>query len=143
MIILAYTDGSCHYVDRIGGYAWKVIDEANQEYLGGGSDHDTTISRMELMGCIGALDYIYDNYGPSFVLLHSDSEYVVKGFTNKSRKRNKNVDLWLWLEELEKKHTQVWMEHVKGHAGHTDNEDCDMLAGEFRLAAKSEDNTTQ
>jgi ribonuclease HI len=43
--------------DRTGGYAWKIVDENGQE-IGGGSEVDTTISRMELMAAISALEEI-------------------------------------------------------------------------------------
>jgi ribonuclease HI len=100
MDALVYTDGSCSAKDRVGGYAYKIVVE-DEEYLGGGSEVDTTISRMELMAAIsGPQSFAHETYGPCYILLHSDSEYVVKGFMNSQRKRNKNVDLWLELDEV-------------------------------------------
>lgn len=134
-----YTDGSCSAKDRAGGYAWKLVDEDGNEHVGGGSEVDTTISRMELMATISALTKILDlerdDAENTVVLLLSDSEHVVLGFMNKSRARNKNVDLWTVLENVASWFDLVIFEHVKGHAGHPDNEDCDKLAGEFRQAA--------
>lgn len=135
MDYLVYTDGSCSAKDRAGGYAYKIVDEAGNEHMGGGYENDTTISRMELMAAIGALRQIDAWDDGHVVLLFSDSEYVVKGFMNPGRARNKNVDLWLWLDDESRKFNLVHMTHVKGHNGHTDNEDCDKLAGEFRQAA--------
>lgn len=146
MKYLVYSDGSCSARDRVGGYAWKIVDEY-EEVVGGGSEVDTTISRMELMAAISALEAIRDHevlmqeHFPlndperSVVLVLSDSEHVVLGFNIKTRARNKNVDLWDRLENVAEHFELVYFEHVKGHAGHQDNEDCDKLAGEFRKAA--------
>jgi ribonuclease HI len=133
---LVYTDGSCYAADRIGSYAWVVIDGEGNEELQGSAVADTTISRMELMGAIRALEWILDSFGPSYILLYSDSEYVVKGITDRSRKRNKNVDLWLWLDEMVDAHEHVEFEHCRGHVGNYYNEMVDKLAGELRLGAR-------
>lgn len=142
MHYLVYTDGSCSVKDRTGGYGWLIIDEDGNEELGGGHEIDTTISRMELMAVISALCEIQlwerDDAVNSVVLIYSDSEYVVKGFMDSTRARNKNVDLWNVLDNLASWFELVHMEHVKGHAGHEDNEAVDRLAGEFRQAAIQE-----
>lgn len=140
MNYLVYTDGSCSVKDRTGGYAWLIVDDEGEE-LGGGYETDTTISRMELMAAISALQEIllWEDQGfepsDSVILLLSDSEYVVKGFMDKNRARNKNRDLWDVLDNLASWFELVHMEHVKGHAGHADNEAVDRLAGEFRQQA--------
>jgi ribonuclease HI len=139
---LVYCDGSASVKDRTGGYAWKIVDEDGDEELGGGSEVDTTISRMELRAAISALNEIvlwellgHEDKPQGVVLIYSDSEYVVKGFMDPSRKRNKNGDLWESLDQAATWFELVHMEHIKGHAGHRDNEDVDKLAGEFRQAA--------
>lgn len=140
MPYLVYTDGSASVKDRTGGYAWKIVDEHGEE-MGGGSEIDTTISRMELMAVISALREINiwtlcgDGPNGEVALVISDSEYVVKGFMDKTRARLKNVDLWLWLEEEASHFDLVHLQHTKGHAGNPDNDDVDKLAGEFRQAA--------
>lgn len=134
-----YTDGSCYTGDRIGGWAWVAIDPYGSEDHGGGSDIDTTISRMELCGPIDALEYLYELYGPIEVVLYSDSEYVVKGITDRTRNRNKNADLWVWLDEITDSHVAVTYQHVRGHQGNHYNEVADKLAGEFRLGRKEEE----
>jgi hypothetical protein len=91
---IVYTDGSAWTGDRIGAYAWVIVDEDGNEVIGGASETDTTISRMELMGAIDALESVRFVAGPCVVLVYSDSEYVVFGITDRSRKRNLNVDLW-------------------------------------------------
>jgi ribonuclease HI len=135
---LVYSDGSASVKDRTGGYAWKIVYDDGKEFVGGGSEVDTTINRMELMAAIDALEqidaheYLVDH---DVVLVISDSEYVVKGFNDRGRARNKNVDLWLRLEAAAACFELVQFEHTKGHAGHADNEEVDKLAGEFRQAA--------
>lgn len=120
------------------------MDPSDSEHdslaMGGGSEVDTTISRMELMAAISALEYITAHidsalHYPTVVLVISDSEHVVLGFNVKTRARNKNRDLWDRLERAAENFDLVYFDHVKGHAGHKDNEDCDRLAGEFRQAA--------
>lgn len=130
--LLVYTDGSCAATDRVGSYAYVIIDSDYEEFLDGDSELDTTISRMELMGAISSLARILEECGPSSVLLLSDSEYVVKGITNRTRKRNKNVDLWDMLDFVTDEHEQVWFEHVKGHDGDHYNEMVDEHAGKLR-----------
>lgn len=138
MKYLVYSDGSASVKDRTGGYAWKIVYDDGKEFVGGGSEVDTTINRMELMAAIDALEqidaheYLVDH---DVVLVISDSEYVVKGFNDKGRARNKNVDLWLRLEAAAACFELVCFEHIKGHVGHPDNEEVDKLAGEFRQAA--------
>jgi ribonuclease HI len=133
--LIVYTDGSCSAVDRIGGWAWVAVDLFDLAYSDGGSEIGTTISRMELRAACEALDALYDEFGPSTILLYSDSQYVVLGINEPSRKRNKNVDLWLWLEEARRQHDEVVFEHVHGHKGTEGNEEADRVAGEFRKAA--------
>jgi ribonuclease HI len=146
---LVYTDGSCSAKDRVGGYAWKIVDPEldadGDEYVqyGGGSEVDTTISRMELRAAIDALEEITDwhcdsaedSHHGAVALVFSDSEYVVLGFNDPSRARNKNVDLWDRLDNVAGYFDAVVFEHVRGHAGHEDNEDVDKMAGQFRQAA--------
>ena len=141
MRYLVFTDGSASVKDRTGGYAWLIVD-GDLEELGGGSEVDTTISRMELIAAISALQEIilweckgHEDKGEGVVLLYSDSEYLVKGFMDSTRARNKNVDLWDALDDAASYFELVHMEHVKGHTGHVDNEAVDKLAGEFRQAA--------
>lgn len=146
MSFLVYTDGSASVKDRTGGYAWKIVD-GNEEVVGGGSEVDTTISRMELMAVISALREINiwtlcgDGPNGEVALVISDSEYVVKGFMDKTRARNKNVDLWDWLEKEASHFDLVHLQHTKGHAADADNCEVDKLAGEFRQAAVDRLNT--
>lgn len=133
---LVYTDGSCAATDRVGGFAWVVIDSDESTASGQGSDVDTTISRMELMGPIDSLAWILDEFGPSVVLVQSDSLYVVDGITDRTRMRRKNNDLWDMLDAFVDMHELVEFQHVKGHAGHKYNEMVDGMAGKMRKTRK-------
>lgn len=136
--LLVWTDGSCATSDRIGAYAYVIVDGNYQEFLDGDSEVDTTISRMELSGPINALARILEDCGPSVVLILSDSQYVVQGITDRTRKRNKNNDLWDLLDYVVDEHEQVTFEHVKGHAGNHYNELCDEHAGALRIARRDQ-----
>lgn len=141
---LVFTDGSCDYRDRIGAYAYVIVDDEDGAVIGpiGEAEEDTTISRMELMGPIAALNVCYNMDGPGTVLLYSDSEYVVKGAMDWTRARNKHQDLWARLEELIDMHDEVVFEHVRGHAkddtGHPLNEAVDEKAGTTRRVKQNE-----
>ncbi|HLV40745.1 MAG TPA: ribonuclease HI, partial [Brumimicrobium sp.] len=101
----------------------------------------TTNNRMELLAVIVALEAI--KTPKHDVIVYSDSKYVVdsveKGWVfnweKKGFKGKKNVDLWKRYLEMHKIHTPkfVW---VKGHAGHIENERCDVLA--FNAADKKD-----
>jgi len=135
--IALYTDGSCSAKDRIGGWAWLALDTDTPLY-GSGSEDDTTISRMELKAAIHGLAELGGRYGPCSVLVFSDSQYVVKGITDRTRKRNLNGDLWDLLDEVTDTHESVVYQHVRGHSGHRYNEEVDRLAGLARKQLKEQ-----
>ena len=100
---------------------------------------ESTNNKMELTAVIRGLEALTE---PCEVTLYADSSYVLqgmsswmKGWKNRGWKRKegsrlvpvKNVELWKRLDELLQVH-QVTCEHVKGHAGHLENERCDQLA---------------
>lgn len=131
-----YTDGGCRYNPGPGGYGAVILAGGTRQELSGGY-RLTTNNRMELMGCIQALQSLA---APSEVLLFSDSKYVVdavtKGWAKKWRRNGwmrtatdmaENHDLWEELLALCAKHT-VAFNWVKGHAGTPENERCDRLA---------------
>src|SRR5581483_7784101 len=73
------------------------------------------------------------------VVVHSDSQYVIKGMTewlpgwkkrgwkNSGKKDVLNRDLWERLERAATPHEVEW-QWVRGHAGHVENERVDKLA---------------
>ena len=94
---------------------------------------------MELSGVIVALETLNQ---PCDVTLFSDSRYVVdaiekgwlknwqaRGWKKSDKKPVLNLDLWKrLLPELERHN--VKFKWVEGHAGHEENERCDVLAVE-------------
>lgn len=99
----------------------------------------TTNNQMELMSVIAGLRALSR---PSRVEIVTDSMYVLKGCRDwlpgwkrngwkrregKQLKPVKNVERWKELDELLARHDVHWV-HVKGHAGHPENERCDELA---------------
>ena len=134
--VVIYTDGACVGNPGPGGYGAIIIFNQHRKELSGG-EIQTTNNRMEMMGAIAALEALKE---PCKVKLYSDSRYVVdsidKGWAKKWQangwRRNKrdpalNVDLWQRMLDVLEKHdaTFLWL---KGHAGHPENERCDMLA---------------
>ena len=136
--VIIYTDGACHGNPGPGGYAAILIYEEKQKEISGGFKK-TTNNRMELMAAIKGLESLKDSCD---VTLYSDSQYLVRSMTQgwvqkwqaNGWKRNKkdpalNVDLWKQILVLCHKH-EVEFQWTKGHAGHPENERCDLLANE-------------
>lgn len=150
MEVTIYTDGSARgNPNGPGGYGTvlQYTDtkgvlherEYSQGYI------QTTNNRMELMAAIIGLEALIK---PCKVKLYSDSQYLIKAFNEgwldswiaKGWKRGKNEpvknrDLWERLLTAKKPH-EVEFIWVKGHAGHSGNERCDLLA---TTAADSDD----
>ena len=109
-------------------------DGTERELFGG--ERATTNNRMELTAVIEALGALKR---PSRVILHTDSQYVMKGITEwirgwkakgwktAAKEPVKNVDLWRTLDEAVARHEIQWV-WVKGHSGHNGNERADALA---------------
>ncbi len=130
-----FTDGSCLGNPGPGGYAAILKYKQTEKILSKGY-YKTTNNRMELLAAIVALEQLKE---ACEVQLYSDSQYLRNGITNwiHGWKKNgwktankqpvKNVDLWQRLDELVKSHHIEWI-WVKGHAGHIENERCDIIA---------------
>jgi ribonuclease HI len=134
--VTVYTDGACIGNPGPGGYAAILISgDKRREIVGG--HRLTTNNRMEILAALVALEALK---WPCRVKVHSDSRYlvdaVVQGRAQRWRdngwKRNRkeeavNVDLWERLLVICEKH-EVEFVWVPGHAGHPENERCDLLA---------------
>ena len=136
--VVIYTDGACKGNPGPGG--WGVLlrsgDGTEKELFGG--ELGTTNNRMEMMAVIEALAALKR---PCSVVLHIDSQYVLKGMTEwlrgwkakgwktASKQPVKNVELWQRLDALVSNagHRIDWR-WVKGHAGDPGNERADALA---------------
>lgn len=137
-----YTDGSARgNPDGPGGYGTvlQFFDSKGQlhEKVISAGYRKTTNNRMELMAAIIGLEALTR---PCQVELYSDSKYLTDAFNqhwidqwlknNWRRDRSgpvKNIDLWERLLAAKEPHevSFIW---VKGHAGHPQNERCDLLA---------------
>jgi len=130
--IFLFTDGSSSGNPGPGGYGVVLKCSGLVKELSGGFCL-TTNNRMELLAVIKGLEAI--KWPNARVELYSDSSYVVNainkhwltGWERKGFAKVKNVDLWLRLIPLIRKHS-VTFHWIKGHAGHPENERCDSLA---------------
>lgn len=142
--VLIYSDGSSLGNPGPGGYG-VIMKWKDKELKLSQGFRKTTNNRMELLGPIIALKKLKK---PENVLITTDSRYVIdgieKGWAKKWQKNNwmrdrknkaLNSDLWKMLIELCDHHTVNFF-WVKGHMGHIENEECDLLA---KNAASSND----
>ena len=136
--VTIYTDGSCLGNPGPGGWAaiLQLDGTPHRREMSGGYAL-TTNNRMELRAVLFALGALTE---PCGVDLHHDSQYVchavAKGWLWGWKKKNwiksdkkpvKNVDLWQQLPPLLQRH-DVRLHWLRGHAGHPENERCDVLA---------------
>lgn len=145
--VFAYSDGSSLGNPGPGGFGsiLKYTDALGREHRSEISQgyKFTTNNRMELMGVIAIFEALKE---PVEVTVTTDSQYVVNAFNqgwveswkkNNWKKSDKkdvlNSDLWKKLLELKEPH-ECTFEWIRGHAGHEENEKCDLLA---RSAAES------
>jgi len=142
--VILYTDGACSGNPGPGGWAYILRHPATgkvKKHSGG--DRDTTNNRMELTAAIEGLAALNDSRRWR-VHLVSDSQYVILGLTQwiegwiadgwrrgkkLTSKPVKNADLWRSLYALTQKHEMTY-EHVLGHRGHPENEECDRMCTE-------------
>ena len=133
--VAIWTDGACSGNPGPGGWGTLLRYGGAVRELSGG-EPVTTNNRMELMAAIAALESLSR---PCAVDLYTDSQYLRGGVTGwmAGWKRNgwrtadkkpvKNQDLWERLDAALGHHTIAW-HWVKGHAGHAENEQADLLA---------------
>ena len=132
MKIEIFTDGSSKGTPGPGGFGIVMrYGDKTKEYSEG--FRRTTNNRMELLAVIRALDKLKRYDIP--VIVYSDSKYVIdsieKGWVfnwvKTGFRGKKNEDLWRRYLDL---HSKFDIEYswVKGHAGHPENERCDVLA---------------
>jgi ribonuclease HI len=132
-----YTDGACKGNPGPGGWGVLLKSDGSEKELFGG-ELGTTNNRMELTAVIRALQALKR---PCQVVLHADSQYVLKGITEwlagwkakgwktAAKQPVKNVDLWKQLDDLvaNTEHKIEWR-WVRGHDGDPGNERADALA---------------
>ncbi len=131
-----YSDGSCFPNPGGGGLAVLLRYNGHEKTLVQ-KFRLTTNNRMEMLSVIVGLETLTE---PCKIQVVSDSQYVVhsfnKGWLESWRKRNwrksdgkkvLNIDLWKRFIPLIEKH-DVTFQWIKGHADHTENNICDILA---------------
>jgi len=138
--IVVYTDGACTNNGRDGAAAGIGV------FFGDGDPRNIservegerqTNQRAELMAAIRCLEVVEQHHtSKANVELYTDSVYVVNGM-NKWTKTWKaknwvqelvNKDLWLRLDELANRFSQIEWIHVAGHSGVKGNVEADRLA---------------
>jgi ribonuclease HI len=142
-VVHLFTDGACSPNPGIGGWAAILVSPKHgghsREITGG--EADSTNQRMELRAAIGGLAALKE---PCAVVLSTDSQYVLRGFTKgwvenwkrngwrtSARKPVVNEELWRELDRLCGIHEVEW-KWVRGHAGHPENTRADALAVDAR-----------
>ena len=145
-MIEIFTDGACKGNPGPGGWGALLritrADGPHEKEISGG-DPATTNNRMELTAVIRGLASLTK---PCAVTLHTDSRYVIDGFTkwihgwqkngwvNSKKDPVANADLWRELIAVARPHQVEW-KWVKGHSGHAENERVDKLASDAAAAA--------
>ena len=145
-IVNIYTDGACSGNPGPGGWGVLIKYQDREIELMGG-EYETTNNRMEMTAAIMALESLEL---VKKVNIHTDSTYLRNGITKwiinwkangwktSTKKPVKNIDLWQRLETATALYDIEW-HWVKGHAGHTENERVDRLAG---VALRQKRNTS-
>lgn len=148
---IVYTDGGCD-AQRHGVGAWAFVAFVPGQPPMRIAQHDIGVTNnlMEMQAVIEALSVL--EMGTEIVI-HCDSEYVIKGTTVWSRnwRRNgwqtangapvKNKEKWVELIDLFEAHNATFV-HVKGHSGVEGNEWCD-AACTAAMSAKFEELAAQ
>lgn len=129
-----YTDGACRNNPGRGGWGYLIMDDENCITENSAGFKRTTNNRMEIIAVIQAIKALPED---ASIDLYSDSNYVVKSFTEYLKNWTndgihfkssvKNVDLWQEAWALTRKRNINW-HWVKGHADNPYNQRADELA---------------
>ena len=134
--VIMSTDGACSGNPGPGGYAAIVKCKDITKEISGFESY-TTNNRMELRAVIEGMlilkkqceiTVLTDSTTVCNALANLDS-MPERGWLTKTGARRANCDLLQQLYRV--KHDlghQIHVQHIKGHAGHPDNERCDALA---------------
>ena len=145
--IQLWTDGGCWYGHNIrpGSWAFLIIDPTKDLIIrDSGWEIQTTSNRMEMTAAIKGLQRVSNEglleHGGQIegrdVLVHSDSQYLVRGarewmegwarrgWLTASGGEVANLDLWKFLHLCPWRKRVLWR-HVKGHSGIEHNETVD------------------
>ncbi|MBC8046880.1 MAG: ribonuclease HI [Fimbriimonadaceae bacterium] len=131
-MVKLFTDGAAKGNPGPGGFGVVLQYKGHEKEISAGF-RKTTNNRMELMAVIAGLEALKkENLD---VIIYSDSKYVIDaiekgwvyGWMKTAFKKKKNKDLWMRLMRSYAKH-KIKLVWIKGHAGHPENERCDVLA---------------
>lgn len=126
-----YTDGGLRPEEgHLGGWAFVVVHNENVAVMEAGTETETTISRMELLAAVKALQALIE-VNPFEAVVYTDNRYVQtgaeiwwKGWLNEDgsvKETLKDADLWAELikerQKLKKMCCNVSFQWVKGHSG--------------------------
>ena len=124
LTIIAYTDGSCYAKIMQGGFGVVLLASDGRTKTLSMGYNNTSVNRMELMAVMAAIKSVPKDR-PTRLEIYSDSEYVVKSFTEGrvwNWMRNdfaaaKNADLWRETIALieSRPYMDFNIEHVYGH----------------------------
>ena len=137
-MIHLFTDGSARGNPGPGGYGALLRYGPHEKELTQGYRH-TTNNRMELLAVIVGLEAV--TRPELLIRVVSDSKYVVDAVEKKwvfgwEKKpdfgKKANEDLWRRFLRIYKQRN-VTFHWIKGHAGHAENERCDVLAVQSAL----------
>jgi len=118
-----FTDGSCYYKSRAGGLGVYILKDDGSEVFISEGYQPTTISRMEGFALLRALQTLPSLFEER-VDLYSDSEYVIKTFTEGRHIRWQmmnfigvaNEDMWRKIfREMSRIQYTIHFHHIKGH----------------------------
>jgi ribonuclease HI len=138
--VTIYCDGACsgnQYKTNTGGWG-AILQYKDHIKQISGAEKNTTNQRMEITGCIKALEQLKPN--GLQIEIYSDSAYLVNcinqgwhrtwqrnGWKNSAKKPVENRDLWEKLLQLLSQY-KVTFHKVLGHSGDSLNEQADLLA---------------
>ena len=136
--ITLVTDGACSGNPGPGGYAGILRwNDKSRKYAG--FTKEATNNRMELTAVVEGIALLRR---PCSITVETDSRYVCTGIANlkewkdrdwrlRSGATPRNVELWQKLYQLiSDNHHSIHYQHIEGHSGNPDNEECDKLARE-------------
>ena len=162
-IFHAYTDGSCSPNPGKGGWGWVFYVHFNDStvirFIDSDGKKKSTNNEMELMAMLECLRFLSKRNKPYKVIIHSDSEYVLKGLVNGGNglvgsyprgrcyewglngwktKKGERANKLLWQKTCQeckrcyKDGVELELKWVAAHNGDEGNELADALANEAR-----------
>ena len=125
MFVKIFTDGAARgNPEGPGGYGTvlQYVDSKSQLHereFSAGYKKTTKPCEVEI---ISDSKYVTDAFNQHWI-----EGWLKRGWKNSAKQEVKNIDLWQRLLRAKQAH-KVTFTWVKGHAGHPENERCDMLA---------------